>query len=224
MIGSMLVRPRRVRRVPSCFVLALVLFGSNVDAAHAQPDAAVTRRITVFTGGAFGGDASVTYGGVLGWSVNTNLDPTPIAGVRYEWAFLHYLAFGGQMRTLFWQPDNASRRNPLIDFSITPRVRFPIVFESRYMIEPYIMIPVGLSIGIWNKSVDLGMGSGLDRANPGLNLGAMAGVTFLTRSHVGAVVEFGWMHHVIYDSDVDNVRWLLKLNQATLHAGVTYAW
>lgn len=214
----------RASRAFARYALGLVIAAlASTSASPARADDPVTTRFMVFTGGAFGGDYEISYDGSLfSGTFSNSLAATPLVGVRGEVEFLHYLGFGGQLVTSFWRDSDASRRNPMIDLSITPRVRVPIVIDGRYLLEPYLVIPVGFSLAIWNSSVNLT--GGLDRANPGLNLGALAGVTFLTRRHVGAFLEFGWMHHVAYDSDQDGARFSLTTNQATLHAGVVYAY
>lgn len=193
--------------------------------SSAQDDSsAVTSRISVFTGTGFGGTGEVSYdGSYLTFSGEFDLGSAPIAGVRYEKAFLRYLAFGGQFRTSFWRTTGNNNRNPMIDLAMTPRLRYPIVLRSWLMVEPYLVVPVGFSIAIWNAANTPPASTGLDRANPGLSVGALAGVTLLSRSGVGAMLEFGWMHHVAYDRGEADARWTLKLNQATLQAGVVYA-
>jgi len=194
-----------------------------MPSAVSAQETTVTSRLAVFVGGGFGGEVEIVYdGGFLAGTGSADLDATPVAGVRFEKAFLHYLAFGGELVSSFWRPSDENRRNPMLDLAITPRVRYPIVLNSRFMVEPYVVIPFGPSLAIWNDSFDP-MGSGLDRANLGLVVGALAGATFLTRSHVGGMLEFGWIHHVAYDRDRDGGRYTMTLNQAVLRAGVVYA-
>lgn len=213
---------RRLVHGAWAFVLSgLALAAAPSSDARAQDP--VTTRVMVFAGGGFGGNAEVTYdGAILPGTYADDLAATPLAGARVETVFLHYLAFGGQLSTSFWRISDASRRNPMIDLSITPRVRVPFVIDGRFLIEPYVVVPIGFSLAIWNSHYDLG--GGVDRVNPGLNVGALAGVTLLTRKQVGAFVEFGWMHHVAYDSDREGARLSLTLNQATLQVGVVYAY
>jgi len=201
---------------------ATVGFGVTPSSVSAQ-STAVTSRLVVFTGGNFAGNVNVNYAGGLGTGgVEGDLGTAPIGGVRYEKAFLGYLAFGGEVVSTFWRGEGGNRRNALLDFAMTPRFRYRFVLSERFMVEPYIVVPFGFSLAIWNSSVDLG-GIGLDRVNPGLVVGALAGTTFLTRSHVGAMVEFGWIHHVAYDNDSDGGRWTMLMNQIALRAGVVYA-
>jgi hypothetical protein len=206
------------RVVAPLLVLGFTL--GSAESAHAQRPA-VTTRVLVFTGAGFGGEVDIQYDGAVSVPVGTaSLAATPLAGVRVETVFLRYLAFGGQLEASFWRGKDDSRRNPMLDLSITPRVRYPILLGTRFLVEPYVVIPIGFSLAMWNSSVDL-VGE-LDRVNPGLVIGALGGVTLLTRSHVGAMLEFGWMHHVAYD-EVDGGRFTLTMNQATLRAGVVYA-
>lgn len=218
-------RRSRVARPFATTLLAFSLFTFlAVERVHAQGQSAVTTRLSVFTGAGFGGEATITYDGSLfAWSGSADLEATPLAGARYEKAFLRYLAFGGQLRAGFWRPEGSGNRHPLLDLSMTPRIRYPIVVDGRFMIEPYLVVPIGLSIAIWNAADAPSGSSGLDRANPGLNVGALLGVTFLSRSGVGAMLEFGWLHHVAYDRDEADDRFSLLLNQATLQTGVVYA-
>lgn len=202
--------------------LAAIVLGSFAFATStaAAQSTAVTSRLIVFTGGNFAGNVNVNYSGALDLEFDAGLGSTPIGGVRYEKAFLGYLAFGGEIVSSFWRPDGGNRRNAMLDFAMTPRFRYRFVLSERFMVEPYIVVPFGFSLAIWNSSVDT---MGLDRVNPGLVVGALAGTTFLTRSHVGAMVEFGWIHHVAYDNGSDGSRWTMLMNQIALRAGVVYA-
>lgn len=210
------------------WVAAIVLCSSlawlPAQSAHAQDAAAVTSRFVFFSGGAFGGQASVSYSGSwLSGSLSADLAPSPLMGARFESDFLRYLALGGQLSTSFWRGVRDADRNLMVDFSLTPRLRFPIVVGGRLLLEPYVVVPVGFSVAVWNANVAPDSSTGLSRSNPGWNLGALAGVTVLSRSGLGAMLEFGIMHHAAYDRDKSDARYGLTLNQATLHVGVVYA-
>lgn len=214
------IAPCFSRTIVGLAVLACSSFVLPVRAS--AQETTVTSRVAVFTGAGFGGEADVAFvSGPVSIEGSADLDATPIGGVRYEVAFLRYLAFGGELVASFWRGDGDARRNPMLDLAMTPRFRYPIVLNPRFMIEPYLVVPFGFSLAIWNDSV--ATGPELDRANPGLVVGALAGATFLTRSHVGAMLEFGWMHHVAYDKTEGGGRGTLLLNQAVLRAGVVYA-
>lgn len=217
------LRPERVLERSAClaaFVLCLLL----APRAEAQSGSTVTSRVVLFTGAGFGGQAEVTYdGSFVTFSTTSDLASTALVGARYEAVFLRYLAFGGQLRASFWRVADGSDRNPLVDLAATPRLRYPIVLGSSFMVEPYVVVPVGMSIAIWNASNTPPSSTGLDRVNPALTVGALAGVTLLSRSGVGGLFEFGWMHHVGYDRDQADARYTLKLNQATMHFGLVYA-
>lgn len=208
--------------------IALLLVGTlllGTSQASAQSDLRDSTRAILFTGGGFGGsfhlhtETSVPLAGTITNDSDSDLDPTPLVGLRGDVPILEYLAVGGQFGASFWRLDGGNQRNTLLDFDVVPRGRIPFTV-GKLLLEPYVAVPIGFTLNVWNQ--DNKVTSNQNRTNAGWNVGVLGGFSILTRSHFGAMVELGWMHHSAYDS-YDNVNLRGSLDQFTMHFGVMYA-
>ena len=121
----------------------------------------------------------------------------------------------------------------MLDFDVTAKARYAVRIKN-VVLEPYALLPFGFTLAVWNDSnlptmipgllePDPAPSRPLGRTLPGWNIGGFAGLTVLTRSGWGGMIELGVMHHAGYPKDSYGDRWSLTLTQFTLQAGPTYA-
>lgn len=109
--------------------------------------------------------------------------------LEVEYAFFRYFSLGGGfdvnssgIKPLAGYKRHEWPRGRALDFEfiITPRIRFPLVFESLVVV-PYIVWPVGIGFGLV-ESIYSGMGS----------IGAQLGSKIFFTKNWGTTLEYGF--------------------------------
>lgn len=198
----------------STFVLLVLTTG-----ARAQSDARTDARIGLLLGGGFGGESTLHADDA---EVSTDLNSSFALGLRFTAPMHDYVTLAAEFRMLRWGqalPIVEDPRHTMLDISAMPAARY--VFNvSPVQLEPYLGVPLGLSINILDDDPvgDLGKGS------VGFHLGVLGGLAVhLSSIGLGFFFEVGWLHHQTFDKDGDaDVRYRQVLNQAALHGGVSY--
>lgn len=155
---------------------------------------------------------------------DADLDPSVGFDLRGELPVLDFLVIGAWfefMGTLVDAPD--MEREESLGFDVYVRGRW--VFEAvadTFFIEPYVLLPIGLTLGILPDDD----GSG-DDIFVGWNTAALFGAQFLHASGFGGYLELGWRHAEVYHDQtvvlLGTRQVSLVVNEMALNIGFVYA-
>jgi hypothetical protein len=114
-----------------------------------------------------------------------------------------------------------------IDFAAIPTFTFSIGAGPVY-VEPRLGAMLGMSLYLWNAEDSLVIyNDRIRRTNVGWNVGGLGGVLIRARratgfvSHLGGIVEFGYMHRAAYaNGRTSDLHVSVVHDQFLLQAGI----
>lgn len=188
-------------------------------ARHGVGDRNVRLAANLATGfaGELDGETRTALGTFRG---DANLDPSVGFDLRVELPVLDFLVIGGQFEFLGILTDTSgAEREETFGFDAYVRLRWAFDVTDSFVIEPYVLLPIGFSMAVLPDGDD-------DRVWPGWNTAVLGGAQFIHDSGFGGYLELGWRHAEAYDhrtvagGDVDAS---LILNELALNIGFVYA-
>ena len=167
--------------------LVLALFTPAAALAQAAPN---DPRVAAYLALGLAGDADYTIGDFSG---SNSLDPTVGFGVRGELALHDYFVVGGSFELLTFEWDaSGAEREEVFNFDVLLRARYALELSNTMWIEPYVALPVGLTLAV--------IPGGNDDVWPGFNIGALAGAYLvLGELPLAFFFELGWRHHQVFN-------------------------
>jgi hypothetical protein len=156
----------------------------------------------------FAGELDVDADQPLNIITSRDPDLKPTVGLHggVDYVLMDYFALGGELRLSWWKPDDNIAvgedpdRSLFVDIDIKPRGFYAF---SRFPLEVYGTLPLGLSIASLND--DIPMDGGV-----GFNLGFGGGATYFLTSRFGLNMELLGVWHwfdgelELGDLDTDN--------------------
>lgn len=185
-------------------------------------------QVVVLVGLGGGGQRQVTtsttfLGTEVTVDVEDDLEPAFTLGARYESPLARYFGLGLHLEWMRYGSENDDTADNFLDLGLDPYVGMS--FGNSLRIEPRVMMPIGYSMHILNEDdrVDEADG-GFGAIANGFHVGVLGGVALRHRSGIGGLLELGYMHHQVFDSNENgNVDVRLRTNQFVLRAGLSIA-
>ncbi|MCB9595336.1 MAG: hypothetical protein H6719_21635 [Sandaracinaceae bacterium] len=163
-----------------------------------------------------GGDATGQLNSV---DYSAGLDPTIGFGARVERGVWDYVSVGGNFELMTFEADVLdSEREAVFNLDLWVRVRYLFEVNRDLWIEPYVGLPIGLSLGVLR---DIDDASGDDDVWPGWNTGVLAGIQVVTSASVGFFFEAGWRFHQVFTNGriIVDIDAQLETNQFAMQLG-----
>lgn len=178
-------------------------------------------ELDLYTSTRVGGGASTDNHG------ESNLDPSIGFDLRGEGDVADFLSIGGWFEFLGVLVDATdAEREEYFAFDLYARPHYTVeVATGAFWIEPYVLLPFGLSLSPLPATPDDG-----DDVWVGWNTAILGGAQFLHASGFGGYVEVGWRHAEAYRSESTTVlgttvdaKGSLVLNEVAINIGAVFA-
>ena len=183
--------------------------------------AARARFVGAYRFGFAGGSVSYAVSGPFGSTSSVSDELVRSQGLtllRVDGPIGRFFSLGGALGgdLVNGSRTNATGEDPMsvFDLGIVPRGRYTFDF-GVVGLEPSLAIPVGFSVGVFDKDFS-------GQPGFGWHIGVLGGVQVLFGGHFGILIELGWMQRRL-DVDARSGTATVTLRQTLLQTGLIVA-
>ncbi|MFO0696081.1 MAG: hypothetical protein U0230_21135 [Polyangiales bacterium] len=191
------------------------------DAPSPEPNASRRTTVALLGGTAFGGRDRLTVSPPILPTIATTTDPSLSPGfvLRGDESLHPSFSIGASFGLERARSQGSAPTTNLLDFDLSLRLHTDAGHVGETSFQAYVVAPGGMTLEVMPDTPSYGG----DRLRLGWNAGALLGLSLVTSSGVGAMLEGGYTWRKTYDQGTAGTEATHERSGAVVRAGLVFA-